>query len=56
MTSWLEGSDVPNYTLSKPKKLTIYSNSISAEAKTLKNLVEPNMGCVHWAACTENFD
>ena len=56
MTSWLEGSEVPNYTLSLPNDLHIFSKSISTRAETLKNLIEPDMGCVNWAACTYNFD
>ena len=55
MTSWLPGSKVPNYTLSSPTNppLKIYQNSTTVESKTyLDQLLQPNMGCVQWAACT----
>jgi hypothetical protein len=55
MTTWLPGSKVPNYNLRAPTNppLTIFENSTSVESRTfLDQLLEPNMGCVQWAACT----
>jgi len=57
MTTWLPGATVPNYTLTKPNGLNIYSRSSSTNAPvTLNNLLSPNMGCVNWAACTVFID
>jgi hypothetical protein len=56
MTTWLPGSKVPNYTLSAPTNppLRIFQNSTSVESKTcLDQLLQPNMGCIQWAACTK---
>jgi len=55
MTTWLPGSKVPNYTLSAPTSppLKIYQNSTTVETRTyLDDLLDQNMGCVDWAACT----
>jgi hypothetical protein len=53
MTTHLPGSSIPNYTLSAPDRLTIYRNSTTvAESTPLSNIIEPNMGCINWAACT----
>ncbi|WP_220416885.1 putative adhesin, partial [Enterovibrio norvegicus] len=56
MTTWLPGAKVPNYTLSAPTNppLNILQNSTTVESgTTLDRLLQPKMGCVHWAACTE---
>jgi filamentous hemagglutinin len=57
MTTWLPGAEVPNYTLAAPSGqggLTIYKNSTTVEFKTpLSDLLDQDMGCVQWAACTE---
>lgn len=48
------GSMIPNYTLKTPDDLTIYSGSITVDSATpLSELLQPNMGVCHWAACTE---
>jgi hypothetical protein len=44
---------VPNYTLKAPNGLAIRSNSATVEDATLlSDLLQPNMGVCHWAACT----
>ncbi len=56
MTTWLPEAKVPNYSLSAPTNppLNIYQNSTTVESGTyLDQLLQPNMGCVQWAACTE---
>ncbi|MBB5020575.1 hypothetical protein HNQ59_003896 [Chitinivorax tropicus] len=56
MATYLPGSQIPNYTLTAPTlpALNIYQNSISVEFKTpLIQLLQKNIGCVQWAACTE---
>jgi filamentous hemagglutinin len=55
MASWLPGSEIPSYTLFAPdKKITLFSNSHSVYKPTLlKEIIEPNMGCIQWAVCTE---
>ena len=55
MASWLFGSEVPSYTLFAPdKQITLFSKSQSVYKPTLlKDILEPNMGSVQWAACTE---
>lgn len=48
------GDTLPNYTLKPPSGLTIMGSSISVESRTLlSDLLQPNMGVCHWAACTE---
>lgn len=48
------GSMIPNYTLKTPDDLTIYSGSTTVDSATpLSELLQPNMGVCHWAACTE---
>ncbi|GGY70243.1 putative adhesin [Streptomyces xanthochromogenes] len=54
------GEKVPNYTLGPPEALggsggfTVYENSTTVGRKTsLSDLLKPNMGNVHWAACRE---
>jgi len=47
-----------NYTLLRPdyqdKPLNIFSNSTTTDRPTqLSNFLQPNMGCVFWAACTQ---
>lgn len=52
--SFQAGETIPNYTLKAPNRLTIYSGSRTVEDATpLSRLLEPGMGDVHWAACTE---
>ncbi len=54
MTTWLPGSKIPNYRLSPPNTLNIYSNSvIVSESIHIEFLLKPNMGYRQWAACTE---
>lgn len=52
------GESGPNYTLLNPgyggKNLVIFKNSTTTEKPThLSDFLQPNMGCVIWAACTE---
>jgi RHS repeat-associated protein len=52
--SHLPGAEAPNITLLAPSSpgLTILENSTTVEDPTpLSNLLEPNMGHMHWAAC-----
>ncbi|WP_157496560.1 putative adhesin [Hahella ganghwensis] len=57
MATWLPGAEIPNYTLSKPTDLNIYSRSTStAKATNLDKILSPDMGCVDWAACTAFFE
>jgi hypothetical protein len=47
-----------NYTLLNPgfegKALTIFKNSTTTDVpKSLSDFLQPNMGCIFWAACTE---
>jgi hypothetical protein len=49
------GSTMPNYTLRAPDGLTVMSNSVTVESRTLlSEMLGENMGTCHWAACT-NF-
>jgi RHS repeat-associated protein len=49
------GDAVPNYTLKTPDNLTVYSGSTTVDESTpLSQLLRPNMGICHWAACTVN--
>ncbi len=51
MATYLPGARIPNYTLSSPNGLVIYQNSATVGARTpLFDLMQPNMGCVQWAA------
>ncbi|MBP2161596.1 MULTISPECIES: putative adhesin [Asticcacaulis] len=53
MTTYLPGSTIPDYTLRAPNGLTIYRNSTTVGGSTpLSTILEPNLGCVSWAACT----
>jgi hypothetical protein len=60
MTTWLPGSEVPGYTLFPPDaRVNLFENSRSVVRPTpLGDILEPHMGCVQWAVCTEflNFD
>ena len=48
------GEVVPNYTLRTPDGLTVYSESVTVDRSTLlSDLLKPNMGTCHWAACLE---
>lgn len=48
------GSSIPNYVLGTPDNLTIYSGSVTVGQRTpLSELLQPNMGVCHWAACTK---
>ncbi|GAA2418927.1 putative adhesin [Streptomyces mauvecolor] len=53
------GDKIPNYTLGPPEALgqggfTVYENSTTVGRKTsLSDLLKPDMGNVHWAACRE---
>lgn len=56
MTTWLPGSEVPDYILTKPSNLNVYSKSITtSEPAYLKEILKSDMGCVDWAACTVNY-
>jgi hypothetical protein len=47
------GESMPNYTLLPPGDLRIRANSITVTEETkLSDLLEPNMGRCHWAACS----
>ncbi|MDJ0369460.1 hypothetical protein QMK19_07180 [Streptomyces sp. H10-C2] len=53
------GDRIPNYTLGPPTPsaaggFTVYENSTTVPGRTpLGDLLKPNMGNVHWAACRE---
>ncbi|WP_427885160.1 putative adhesin [Kribbella sp. GL6] len=47
------GSAIPNYVLKTPDNLTIHAGSRTVGRRTpLSDLLAPNMGVCHWAACT----
>jgi hypothetical protein len=47
------GDQMPDYILSEPTNLNIMGNPTTVTQDTrLSDLVQPNMGCVKWAACT----
>ena len=51
---FLPGSEMPNLILREGKDLTLYEKSIRVMSDTLiSDLLEPNMGWMYWAACTE---
>jgi len=51
--SYGPGSVIPNYHLKAPDRLTVMSGSRTVEDATpLSDLLKPNMGTCHWAACT----
>ncbi|MGI4935820.1 MAG: putative adhesin [Janthinobacterium lividum] len=54
MTTWLPGARVPAYTLFEPDSgINLLGNSHSVIWPTpLRQLLEPNLGNVQWAACT----
>ena len=46
------GESMPNYTLLPPGGLTIRSESVTVSKSTqLSELLQPDMGACHWAAC-----
>ena len=52
------GDKIPNYALFPPDDLTVFTrpgiNNIQVDHPTsLKELLKPGMGAVHWAACRE---
>lgn len=48
------GDTLPNYSLRTPDDLTVMSRSTTVDSRTLvSDLLKPNMGVCHWAACTE---
>jgi len=50
----MPGDTIEDYTLDWPRKLTVHQNStMVGEPTNLSELLEPNMGCKVWAACTE---
>jgi hypothetical protein len=55
---WVPGSLYPNYTLYPPtiyygEPLHIVGNPVTVDFPTpLADILRPNMGVVHWAACT----
>ncbi|MEU8106475.1 putative adhesin [Nonomuraea muscovyensis] len=52
VTTYLAGDQVPNYTLHWPGELEIKGTPQTVFfSKTLSELLQPNMGRVHWAAC-----
>jgi hypothetical protein len=47
------GDEVENYVLKAPNGLTVRANSKTYEdPRMLSELLQPNMGVCHWAACT----
>ncbi len=49
------GDRLPNYTLYPPEGLNIKGTPITVDSPTqLSDLLNPNMGECHWAACTHN--
>jgi hypothetical protein len=52
---FLPGESIPNYTLYPPEGLNILGSPTIVEAPTkLSDLLRPNMGECHWAACTHS--
>ncbi|WP_146108040.1 RHS repeat-associated core domain-containing protein [Actinokineospora auranticolor] len=48
------GDRLPNYTLDSPDELWVVSGSYTVDGPTLlSELLRPNMGICHWAACRE---
>jgi hypothetical protein len=48
------GSVMPNHTLKAPDNLRIMGASATVDGPTrLQDLLKPNVGVCHWAACTE---
>jgi hypothetical protein len=53
MATYLPGAKIPNYTLTAPNRLAIYSKSITVEDPTLlSDLINTYPGHIDWAACT----
>jgi RHS repeat-associated protein len=53
VTTFGPGDVMPNYDLLAPAGLTVMSDSITVGSRTaLSDLLRPNMGVCHWAACT----
>ena len=55
------GDTIPNYALLPPTGLTVFTRpgikSIQVDHPTsLKELLKPGMGAVHWAACRQAID
>lgn len=51
--TYLSGDKIPNYTLQPPTGLNIIGDGQTVVRNTnLASLLKPNMGDVHWAACT----
>ena len=51
--TYSSGSRMPNFTLYPPEGLVIKGNPITVSQPTrLDNLLKPNMGNCHWAACS----
>lgn len=51
--TYRSGDLIPNYALHPPEGLNILSSSVTVNRTTnLNQLLRPNMGNVHWAACT----
>ncbi|WP_373569153.1 putative adhesin [Streptomyces alfalfae] len=47
------GDELPNHMSKTPDKLAIHEGSTTVERTTpLSELLKPNMGDCHWAACT----
>jgi len=57
MVSHLPGAPIPKYTLTPPdQKINLMENSISVDTPTnIEKIVEPDQGCVVWAACTNDY-
>jgi hypothetical protein len=51
--TWAAGQKMPNYTLYPPEGLRLQGSPVTVQKPTLLgDLLKPNMGRVHWAACT----
>jgi RHS repeat-associated protein len=50
------GQEVPNYYLTPPRRLRVIGTPVTVTRPTrLSQLLRPNQGNVHWAACREEF-
>ncbi|MEV7230965.1 putative adhesin [Polymorphospora sp. NPDC051019] len=53
MKTYFSGESMPNYTLLPPSNLIIRAGSKTVDTPTrLSELLVPNMGTCHWAACS----
>lgn len=55
--SYLPGAEIPNYQWQRPnKRISIHEKTSSVDRMTpLSKILEPDMGHLDWAVCTECF-